>query len=135
MLENPDLFTLLELGLFVDPENHPRGPNAVSPVKPATVEVQAAFQRNSAEALQQLALFPSGREALQHEAAVLKALEQVAQSAMTPEAREHAEATLLALSGKEMKATPAGEGPKHIMLSYQVTGLLTNAPLWSGSAC
>ena len=86
---------------------------------PVPVEVQAVWQRRVTETLLQLALFPSGREALLQEAAVLQSLEEVAQRGMTAEAREHAEGTLMALSDKEMQ--PSGsDGPKHIMLSYQV---------------
>lgn len=51
----------------------------------------------------------------------MKALEEVADRGMTPEAREHAEGALMALSDKEMMASSSGaEGRKHIMLSYQV---------------
>lgn len=59
------------------------------------------YQRNYTETLQQLALYPAGREALLQESSMMKALEQVAGSGMTPEAREHAEGALLALSDKQ----------------------------------
>ena len=90
--------------------------------------MQAVFQRNYTETLQQLALFPAGREAILQEPLVLKALEEVAERGMTPEAREHAEGALMALSDKEMQASES-EGPKHIMLSYQVAALpLSSSP-------
>lgn len=58
---------------------------------------------------------------MREEASVMKALEEVADRGMTPEAREHAEGALMALSDKEMMASSSGaEGRKHIMLSYQV---------------
>ena len=82
-------------------------------------EMQAVWQRNYAEMLWQLALFPSGRDAMQQEAAVLKALEEVRERGMTAEAREHAAGALMALSDREMHASASDE-PKHIMLSYQV---------------
>lgn len=82
--------------------------------------MQALWQRNYTETLQQLALFPAGCEAILQEPVLLKALEEVAERGMTPEAREHAEGALMALSDKEMQASES-EGPKHIMLSYQVS--------------
>ena len=105
----------MQLALFIDPE-HPRGDNGKHP---APVEMRAVWQRSYAEMLWQLALFPSGRDAMQQEAAVLKALEEVRERGMTVEAREHAAGALMALSDREMHASVSGE-PRHIMLSYQV---------------
>ena len=51
----------------------------------------------------------------------MKALEEVADHGMSPEAREHAEGALLAVSDKEMQQASSGGGPKHVMLSYQVS--------------
>ena len=118
LLKCPNLLPVLALCLFLDPEN-PRGSNAVPPLLPTPVEVQAIYQRNTAEALYQLALFPSGRDAILAEASMMQALEEVAERGMTAEAREYAEAALMALSDKEIHASEGG-GPKHIMLSYQV---------------
>lgn len=120
LLKCPNIFAHLRLGLFVDTENHPRGPNAAPPAVPVPIESQAIWQRNYAEATQHLALFPSGREALRQEVAVLKALKDVVENGMTPEAQEHAKGALMALSDKEMVATGDTERQKHIMLSYQV---------------
>lgn len=110
LLKCPDLWTHFQLGLFIDPDH----PAASTPI-----ELQAVYQRNYAEALQQLALFQSGREAIRQEPAIMKALEEVAERGMTPEAKEHAEGAMMALSDKELQASNS-EGPKHIMLSYQV---------------
>ena len=115
LLKAPGIFTYLTLGLFLDPEQ-PGGQNGLHPVP---VEVQSVWQRNVTETLLQLALFPSGRDALLAEPSVLEALRAVVESGMSAEAREHAEGALLALSDKEIHASPRG-GPKHIMLSYQV---------------
>lgn len=120
LLKCPDLWTFLVLGLFLD-EDHPRGLSAAPPSTPIPIEVQAIYQRNYAETLQQLALFPSGRDALREQAAVMKALEEVAERGLSAEAKEHAEGALMALSDKEMHAD--ADGPKHIMLSYQVRPL------------
>ena len=115
LLNSPDLWTHVQLALFIDPE-HPRGDNGKHP---APVEMRAVWQRSYTEMLWQLALFPSGRDAMQQEAAVLKALEEVRERGMTAEAREHAAGALMALSDREMHASVSGE-PRHIMLSYQV---------------
>ena len=83
------------------------------------VEMQAIWQRNYAEMLQQLALFPAGRDAMRQEAAIIKALEAVTQRGLSSEAIKHAEGALMALSDREMHASDSGR-QKHIMLSYQV---------------
>ena len=75
LLKAPGIFTYLTLGLFLDPEQ-PGGQNGLHPVP---VEVQSVWQRNVTETLQQLALFPSGREALLAEPSVLEALRAVAE--------------------------------------------------------
>ena len=111
------MWTSVSLGLFSSLE-HPRGsgPSALPE------GLRATYQRNHAEALLQLALFPSGREAIKQQSSVMKALEEVLESGMTAEAREIAERALMVLSDRDlqMHATIKGEGPKHIMLSYQV---------------
>ena len=119
LLKNPDLWTLIRLGLFIDPDH----PKASTPVA-----IQEISQRDYSEALQQLAVFPAGREAILAEASIVKALEEVAERGVTPEAREHAEGALMALSDKEMQPSDS-EGPKHIMLSYQVSHDLSRALL------
>ena len=95
------------------------GTNAVSPHAPTPVEMQAIYQQNFTETVYQLVLFPAGRDKIQQQAAVMNALEQVAACGMTPKAKEYAEGALLALSNKELRTS--GDGPKHIMLSYQVS--------------
>ena len=123
LLNSPDLWTHVQLALFIDPE-HPRGDNGKHPV---SAEMRAVWQRNYTEMLWQLALFPSGRDAMQQEAAVLKALEEVRERGMTAEAREHAAGALMALSDREMHASASDE-PKHIMLSYQVRPRFPSEP-------
>jgi hypothetical protein len=109
-----DFFTAVRLGLFIDAD-HPKADST-------PVEIQAVFQRNFTEALQQIALFAPGRTALLQEASLMSALEETVQHGMTPQAREHAEGALMALSRRrEMQAQPSdSDAPKHIMLSYQV---------------
>ena len=129
LLKTPDLWTHLTLGLFLEPEQHPRGPNAAAPVVPALDDMRAIWQRNYAETLHQLALFPSGCEAMREQTAVTKALEEVAERGMTPEAKAHAQGALMALSERQPALDP--EGPKHIMLSYQVRLISLIRPLAS----
>ena len=69
------------------------------------------------ECLAQLAVFPPGRQAILTEASVLPALQEVAATGLTEQARGHAEAALLALSDEALQMR--SEGPKHVMLSYQ----------------
>ena len=63
----------------------------------------------------QLVASECGLEALRQDASVVPALEKVAGSALSAEARHFAEAALLALSGKELHVIL--EGQKHVMLS------------------
>jgi hypothetical protein len=53
---------------------------------------------------------------------VIPALEAVAEGGLTAEARQFAEAALLALSEKELHID--AEGQKHVMLSCECEGLL-----------
>lgn len=106
----------MQYGLFLDPKN-PRGPNAVPPATPTPPDLQAICQLTCTEALQQLALYDSGREAILCDATVMKSLEGVMEHGLTKEAQELASVALLALSDKELVSA---DGQKHIMLSYQV---------------
>ena len=116
LLACPSLWTLLTLSLFVNLEQHPRGPNAAPPSLPVPPELQAIWQCNAAEALQQLALFPAGRDAMVKQPAVRKALAEVAEHGTTPQAQHHAHGALLALSDKELQHV---EGQGHVMLSCE----------------
>ena len=106
----------MQYGLFLDPKN-PRGANAVPPATPTPPDLQAICQLTCTEALQQLALYGSGREAILCDATVMKSLEGVMEHGLTKEAQELASVALLALSDKELVSA---DGQKHIMLSYQV---------------
>lgn len=127
LLKCPNIWATMRLALFIEPTKSPR---ADTPV-----EIQQVYQCNYSEALQQLALFPAAREAILQEPSIMKGLEEVAERGMTPEAREHAEGALMALSDKEMQPSDS-EGPKHIMLSYQVTRMTPLVfPLSSAHSC
>ena len=78
-------------------------------------ELKSWCQQHHAECLAQLAVFVPAREALRADPSVIPALEAVAEGGLTAEARQFAEAALLALSDKELHV--AVEGQKHVMLS------------------
>ena len=69
-----------------------------------------------------MSLFVDGREALLADPSVVPALETLAKDALSQEAAECAQGALMALGVRQVESTPAdgGDGPRHIMLSYQV---------------
>ena len=69
------------------------------------------------ECIAQLAMFEPAAEALRQDASVIPALQRVADSGLTSEARLFAEAALLALSDRELCAPTKGD--KHVMLSCE----------------
>ena len=83
-------------------------------------DLKAWCQQHHCEALAQLAVHDSSRETLLRDGSVVPALEAVAASGLTEEARELAAAALLALS--EKKLVMVVEGQKHIMLSCELVG-------------
>ena len=80
-------------------------------------ELKAWCQQHHCEVLAQLAVHDGSREALLRDRSVVPALEAVAATGLSEQARELAAAALSALSDK--KPTMAVEGQKHVMLSYQ----------------
>ena len=85
-------------------------------------DLKAWCQQHHCEALAQLAVHDSSRETLLCDGSVVPALENVAASGLTEEARELAAAALSALS--EKKLVMVVEGQKHIMLSCELVGAL-----------
>jgi hypothetical protein len=79
------------------------------------LELKSWCQQHHAECLAQLAVYAPARETLRADPSVVPALEAVAECGLTAEARQFAEAALLALSEKELHAD--AEGQKHVMLS------------------
>ena len=114
LLQSPDLTKLLLLGLFIDPA-HPRGTDAAPPATPTPEAVQTVFQRNFAEALEQLALFEPGRDWMLQDGNILEALEEVVAKGMSSEAKEFARGALIALHGVAGHEAVVAE---HVMLSY-----------------
>ncbi len=69
-----------------------------------------------------MSLFLDGRAALLADPSVVPALETLAKDALSQEAAECAQGALMALGIRQMDPTSfdGGDGPRHIMLSYQV---------------
>ena len=107
LLANADFIPYLVDALLLDPD-HPR-----AGMKP---ELKTWCQEHHAECLAQLAVFEAAREPLRQDPSVIPVLEAVAEAGLSAEARQYAQAALLALSGKELHAI---QGQKHVMLSYQ----------------
>ena len=108
LLSNESFIPHVIDGLMLDPE-HPR--------KEADEAVKTAVQRDFAECIQQMSLFPPGCAALQENEAVIQALSTLKDKAWSEEAKICAEGALIALVPPEPLPPPDGE--KHVMLSYQ----------------
>jgi hypothetical protein len=106
LLAHRDFLPYVVDALLLDPD-HPR-----ADMKP---ELKSWCQQHHAECLAQLAAFAPARETLRADPSVTPALEAVAEGGLTAEARQFAEAALLALSEKELHVDV--EGQKHVMLS------------------
>jgi hypothetical protein len=104
-----DVILFLINGLFLDPA-HPRADLSENDKR--------TNQEDHVGSIAQLALFPPSREALQQDQRVQDALQTVAQYGLSGQARESAEAALMALSDEELQIRTGGQ--KHVMLSYQV---------------
>ena len=80
--------------------------------------MESANIQDAAEAIEQLAVYPPGREALLQDPSVTDALQEVADKGWTDEAREHAAGALMALSDQQ-PAPDAVADPdeRHMMMS------------------
>ena len=111
LLANPDFIPYLVDALLLDAD-HPR-----AGMKP---ELKSWCQTHHAECLAQLAVFEPGSEALRQDPSVVPALQVVADSGLSTEARRFAQAALLALGDKKQPEMMVQEGEQtHVMLSYQ----------------
>jgi hypothetical protein len=120
LLSVPSFIPHLVDGLMLDP-SHPRqsGP---PPNPPPGPDVLKSVQRDFAECLSQISLFPAGRAALKAEPAVLQALTILKDTALSDEARLFAEATLMVTGDQQGPVSPdlrVDVESLHIMISYQ----------------
>ena len=83
------------------------------------LELKSWCQTHHAECLAQLAVFEPAREPLRQDTTVIPSLEAVAEAGLSAEARQFAQAALLALSDKELHHET--EGQLHVMLSCEST--------------
>ena len=95
--------------LLLDPE-HPR--------KDTEQAVKSVVQRDIAECIQQLSLFPPGLQALRAASGVIDALDAVVEQAWTEEAKDCARGALMQLTDRRKKPIVDGNA-LHIMVSYQ----------------
>jgi hypothetical protein len=108
LLANESFIPYLTDALLLD-QGHPRAG--------MKAELKIWCQQHHAECLAQLAVYEPGRQALLQDPSVLPVLQAVAEAGLSEEAREFAQAALLALSDRKLEMVV--EGQKHIMLSYQ----------------
>jgi hypothetical protein len=116
LLNTPGFIPYLVDALLIDP-GHPRAE--------MKEELRSWCQEHHCECLAQLAVFGPAREALRQDPSVVPALEAVAEAGLSAQARDFAQAALLALSDKELQPLAGGEQQMHIMLSYQWDGQAT----------
>jgi hypothetical protein len=103
-------------GLLLDPD-HPR--------KDTDEEIKAAVQRDFAECIQQISLFPPGCKALQAAPGVVEALDALVEQAWSEEAKDCARGALMQLTDRWHPHTGGGGGggvdALHIMMSCECT--------------
>jgi hypothetical protein len=115
LLSSPDFIPYLVDALLIDP-SHPRAE--------MKEELRSWCQTHHCECFAQVAVFAPAREALRQDPSVIPALEAVVEIGLSAQARDFAQAALLALSDKELQALSDGE-QLHVMLSYQWDGQAT----------
>ena len=107
LLAEPTFIPYLVDALHVNEPQHPRNN--------LTSEQKMWVETTHAECINQLALYPPGREALLADPSVSAALQTVAATGCA-EAKDFASKALMLLSDKELQLNT--EGQKHVMLSY-----------------
>ena len=95
-------------GLLLDPE-HPR--------KDTAEPVKAAVQRDIAESIQQLAVFPQACEVLKADSKLIDAVKTLADKGWTDKAKETATRTLLTFYPEQLVKFVVDEDSLHIMMS------------------
>ena len=108
LIADKDFIPYLVDALLLDPA-HPRAE--------MKEDLKAWCQQHHCEALAQLSVHEDCRPALLQDTSVLPALEAVAKTGLTEEARGFAEAALVAL--RDQKLQMVVDGQKHVMLSCE----------------
>jgi hypothetical protein len=110
LLNNSGFIPHLVSGLLLDPD-HPR--------KDTPQATKAIVQRDFAECIQQLSLFPPGCEALQAAPGVHEALEALIDTGWTEEAKDCARGALMQLTGQHPEVIASRHDALHIMVSCE----------------
>ena len=104
---------LLIDGLLLDPE-HPR--------KDTDEAIKTAVQRDFAECVQQISLFPAGRAALTADSAVVDVLDVLVDKAWSEEAKDCARGALMQLTDRHHETVAEKDlDALHIMMSCEYT--------------
>jgi hypothetical protein len=118
LIESPGFVEHMIASLMLDPK-HKRHHGTSQATK-------ARVQRDYAECIQQISLFPSGCEVLKDNSAVVEALDSLATKGWSDEAKQCAHAALMQLCPERIKRseqTGDGNGTQanggHVMVSYQ----------------
>ena len=120
LLRADGLIRVLTDSLLLDPDH----PLRTQQTRPGEVlfgatdfeAVKGPVQRDFAEAIEQLAVYRPGREALLQDPTVLDALREVADKGWTDEAKEYAAGALMALSDHQPDAERVVD-QRHVMMS------------------
>jgi len=121
LLKADGFLPLLVSSLLLDPE-HPRRHKATANSGTDFDQVKGPFQRDFAEAIAQLAMYPPGADALRQDPSVAEALRQVVTEGWEAEARQHAQSALAALFDRQpgqSELLELHEQGGHVMLSYR----------------
>ena len=116
LLDNSGFIPHLVDGLLLDPEHKRNG----APPVGAPQHTKAVVQRDFAECIQQLSLFPPGCEALKVASGVIEALDALVEKAWTEEAKNCARGTLMQLTERQAQVTVDTDA-LHIMVSCACT--------------
>ena len=89
--------------------------------KDTDVRIKTIVQRDFAECIQQISLFPPGQAALRAEPAVEEALNTLVEQAWSEEAKDCARGALMQLTDRQQQKQyeSVTEDTRHVMVSYQ----------------
>ena len=107
-------------GLLLDPE-HPR--------QNTDEAIKTAVQRDFAECVQQISLYPAGCEALKAESAVVEAMDALVDKAWSEEAKDCARGALMQLTDRQHETVAEVDlDALHIMMSCEFESALLPLP-------
>ena len=123
LIKSEGLVPHMIASLMLDPSHKRLDPKQNKNTSQATKE---RVQRDYAECIQQISLFPPGCEVLKANPAVVEALDALVDKAWTEEAKQCAHAVLMQLCPERIKHSEQQSGGNgtggHVMISYQWVG-------------